>query len=133
MRLGFIATTWPLDEACFAHRAFWARLIFLRAAAESVCLGFVTGVPPFNLPSTDRAASKCLSRLTRFVRFAPHSATIDTNPLRCAMVPPLMILAPEVLRPYAPDIRSDRHRPHPLHSGAGAPVAVSEDVFTKSL
>jgi len=37
VRLGFTLPAWPF----FAQRAFCAKLIFLRAAADMVCLGFV--------------------------------------------------------------------------------------------
>jgi hypothetical protein len=52
VRFGFGAAAWAL-VAVFAHRAFCARLIRLRAGADTVC----PELPPFNLPRTERAAS----------------------------------------------------------------------------
>jgi len=75
---------WPF---AFAHRAFWAKLIYLRADADNVRLGVVYELP-FNLPRTARAASTCFSWLTRLVRSARSSDTIDTSPFRFAIVPP---------------------------------------------
>ena len=91
VRFGFTAFT-PFDDAVFAHRAFCARLIFLRAAADRVCLGFVYKLPPFSFPSTDRAASICLSWFTRFVLSALNSPTIDTNPVIAIGSPSIMIV-----------------------------------------
>src|SRR2546428_9044982 len=45
MRLGRAVPPWPL-EALFAHRAFCARLIFLRAEAERVRLPLNLGLEP---------------------------------------------------------------------------------------
>jgi|HubBroStandDraft_6_1064221.scaffolds.fasta_scaffold18433_1 hypothetical protein len=37
VRLGFTATTGPLVDVLFAHRAFCAKLILRRPAADMVC------------------------------------------------------------------------------------------------
>ena len=79
-------------ELCFAHRAFCARLIFLRAEADIVrlpCrLGSVYDLPPSSFPRTARAASTCLSSFTRLVRCSLNCETIDSSPFRLAMCPP---------------------------------------------
>src|SRR5579872_2027187 len=86
VRLGFAVCpgTFALR---FAHRDFCARLIRLRADAERVPLGFVYELPPFNLPRTVKAASRCFSWFTRFVLSTLNSATIDASPFRFAIVP----------------------------------------------
>jgi hypothetical protein len=83
LRFGFGAR--PL---AFAHRAFCARLIRLRAEADTVCFGLVWELPPPNLPKTERAASTCLSRSTRFVLSALNFDTKPASPARFAMNPP---------------------------------------------
>jgi hypothetical protein len=64
LRLGFAALGWPLAAARFAHRAFWARLIFLRAAADKWRL-----VDPLYTPtkavSAAFSADNCFSTRSR--------------------------------------------------------------------
>jgi hypothetical protein len=69
----------------FAHRAFCAKLIFLRAEADRVWWE----LPPPNLPRTERAASTCLSWFARFVLSTINSDTMDASPFRFAMNSPL--------------------------------------------
>lgn len=87
MRLGR-ADARPLFACWRAHRAFCAKLIFLRADAERIRRGLSYDIPPFNFPNTDSAASTRLSWLTRFVRSALNSETINTNPFRFSMSSP---------------------------------------------
>jgi hypothetical protein len=54
--LGFILPAWSF-VALFAHRAFCARLIRLRAEADRARLGFVWDFPPFDFPRTESATS----------------------------------------------------------------------------
>ena len=85
VRLDFAVLAAPLLPDRFAHRAFWAALIFLRDAADKVRRGLVYNLPPFSFPKTERAASTCLSWFTRFVRSALNSATMFASPVRFAM------------------------------------------------
>jgi hypothetical protein len=65
VRWGFSLRAW-LFAALFAHRAFCARLMRLRAEADRVRLGFVYELPLFNLPRTERPASTCLIQISGF-------------------------------------------------------------------
>jgi hypothetical protein len=84
VRLGFGALALP-----FAHRAFCARLIRLRAKADIVCFALVELLPPFNLPRTERAASTCRSSFTRFDLVAFNTDTKDASPVNfsCCFAP----------------------------------------------
>jgi hypothetical protein len=60
VRLGRVAPAWPFEDL-FAHRAFCARLIFLRAAADKV------GLVPL-LPVMPVRALSAASKRSRSVR-----------------------------------------------------------------
>jgi hypothetical protein len=72
----------------FAHRAFCARLIRLRANADTPRCGVVELRPPPNLPRTERAASTCRSSSTRLVLVALNSDTKPASPISFAMNSP---------------------------------------------
>ena len=80
VRLGFGAR-----PSALAQRAFCARLIRLRAEADTPLFGFVYELPPPNLPRTERAASTCRSSFARVVLAVRNSDTKPASPLRFAM------------------------------------------------
>jgi hypothetical protein len=86
VRLGFAADVAPFDAACFAHRAFCARLIFLQAAADIVRVPFDLDplYAPTNAVRAAFSADNCFSTMFRSLF---NSFTIpDQFAIECPLV-----------------------------------------------